>query len=78
LNFDDILRRFVHPGMLPRCIKDVGLAPASPYPNPMWFVVVPFFNPPNPAQIESTGLGGLRLGSSVVRKARIAAACNAG
>src|SRR5688572_7582059 len=64
--------------MFPRRIKDVGVAPAGPYPNPMGFVVVPFFNFPNSTQIELTGLRRLALGSSVVRKARIAAARNSG
>ena len=78
LNFDNILRRLVHPGMFPRRIKDVALTPAGPYPNPMGLVVVPFFNLPDPTQIELTGLERLGLGSSVVGKARIAATCQAG
>ena len=78
LNFDDIPRRLVHPGMFPRRIKDVALAPAGPNANPMGLVVVPFFNLPDPTQIELTGLGRLGLGGSVVRKTRIAAAGKAG
>ena len=78
LNFDDILRRLVDPGMFPCRIKNVGLAPAGPYADPMGLVVVPFFNLPNSTQIELTELGHLGLGSSLIRKARIAAAGKAG
>jgi len=78
LNLDDILRRLVHQGMFPRRIKYVALAPAGPNANPMGLVVVPFFNLPDPTQIELTGLGRLGLGSSVIRKARIVAAGKTG
>jgi len=60
--------------MFPRRIKYVALIPAGPYANPMGLVVVPFFNLPDPTQVELTGLGRLGLGSSVVRKSGIAAA----
>ena len=77
LHFDNVPRRFVHPAMLPRRVKDVGVATAGPDTYPLGLVVVPFLDLPDSAEIEGSLLR-LSLGDGGFRESGIAASGQSG